>query len=120
MQTDVRRTDPGTSQITTDATSAAFLETIVRMAQILSLKVVVEGIETAQQADMIAGLGAVAGQGYQLGRPMTAAAMGRVLSAAVAARGNDVDVRTRAPDAWPRLATLTPPSRRDRSSPLAS
>jgi diguanylate cyclase (GGDEF)-like protein len=106
--------------ITTDATSAAFLETIVRMAQILSLKVVVEGIETAQQADMIAGLGAVAGQGYQLGRPMTAAAMGRVLSAAVAARGNDVDVRTRAPDAWPRLATLTPPSRRDRSSPLAS
>jgi diguanylate cyclase (GGDEF)-like protein len=106
--------------ITTDATSAAFLETIVRMAQILSLKVVIEGIETAQQAEMVARLGAVAGQGYQLGRPMTAAAMGRVLSAAVAGRGDDAHLRTCAPVARPRLATLTPPSRRDRSSPLAS
>ena len=106
--------------ITTDATSAAFLETIVRMAQILSLKVVVEGIETAQQADMIASLGADAGQGYQLGRPMTAAAMGRVLSAAVAGRGEDADLRTGARLALPRLATLTTPSPRDRSSPLAS
>ena len=67
--------------VTEDATAAAFLETIVRMASILSLNVVVEGIETAEQAALVAGFGHVYAQGYHLARPMDAAAIDRLLTA---------------------------------------
>jgi diguanylate cyclase (GGDEF)-like protein len=66
--------------IVTDPVAAAFLETIVRMGEILSLSVIVEGIESAAQVALIAGCGGVLGQGYQLGRPMGVAAVDRLLS----------------------------------------
>ncbi|MEO8897247.1 MAG: GGDEF domain-containing phosphodiesterase [Candidatus Dormibacter sp.] len=69
--------------IVTDPVAAAFLETIVRMGEILSLSVTVEGIESAAQVALIAGCGGVLGQGYQLGRPMSVAAVDELLSAAV-------------------------------------
>lgn len=72
--------------IAIDPVAAAFLETIVRMGAILSLSVVVEGIETAAQASLIAGFGGVLGQGYQLGRPMSVTAVDRLLAVATAAR----------------------------------
>jgi EAL domain-containing protein (putative c-di-GMP-specific phosphodiesterase class I) len=105
--------------IATDPTAASFLETIVHMAEILSLQVVVEGIETAQQAMLIASFGAVLGQGYQLGRPMAAWAMNKVLTADVVAhRGTGRRIRSRAQGQRPRL--VSPPLTRvaDRSSPL--
>ncbi|HEX4578742.1 MAG TPA: EAL domain-containing protein [Candidatus Dormibacteraeota bacterium] len=67
--------------IVTDPVAAAFLETIVRMGEILSLTVVLEGIESAAQVALIAGCGGVLGQGYQLGRPMGSAAVDRLLAA---------------------------------------
>ena len=67
--------------IVTDPVAAAFLETIVRMGEILSLSVIVEGIESAAQVALIAGCGGVLGQGYQLGRPMSVAAIDELLSA---------------------------------------
>jgi EAL domain-containing protein (putative c-di-GMP-specific phosphodiesterase class I) len=74
--------------IVTDPVAAAFLETIVRMGEILSLTVVLEGIESAAQVALIAGCGGVLGQGYQLGRPMGSAAVDRLLAA-----GNDTVAR---------------------------
>jgi diguanylate cyclase (GGDEF)-like protein len=71
--------------IASDPVAAALLETIVQMGGILSLDVVVEGIETASQAAVIAGFAGVLGQGYHLGRPMTAAAADALLS------GRDTD-----------------------------
>ncbi len=65
--------------IVTDPVAAAFLETIVRMGEILSLSVIVEGIESAAQVALIAGYSGVLGQGYQLGRPMSVAAIDELL-----------------------------------------
>ena len=70
--------------IVTDSTAASFLETIVRMAEILSLHVVVEGIETSDQAALIATFGRVLGQGYELGRPMSVAAVDRLFAGGIA------------------------------------
>lgn len=79
-----------------DSTAASFLETIVRMAEILSLQVVVEGIETADQAALIASFGHVYGQGYHLGRPMASTAAGRLLAdAASRVDGGPVTARPR-------------------------
>jgi diguanylate cyclase (GGDEF)-like protein len=66
--------------IVTDPVAAAFLETIVRMGEILSLSVIVEGIESAAQVALIAGCGGALGQGYQLGRPMNVAAIDELLA----------------------------------------
>jgi diguanylate cyclase (GGDEF)-like protein len=66
--------------IVTDPVAAAFLETIVRMGEILSLSVIVEGIESAAQVALIAGYSGVLGQGYQLGRPMSVAAVDELLA----------------------------------------
>ncbi|MHB8717700.1 MAG: putative bifunctional diguanylate cyclase/phosphodiesterase [Candidatus Dormibacteria bacterium] len=66
--------------IADDETAAAFLETVVRLASILSLNVVVEGVETQAQADVIAGFGHVLAQGYHLARPMDVSAIDRMLT----------------------------------------
>lgn len=72
--------------IATDPVACHFLETIVRMGAVLSLSVVVEGVETARQADLIATMGAgVLGQGYHLGRPMTAGDVKKLLSKRITA-----------------------------------
>jgi EAL domain-containing protein (putative c-di-GMP-specific phosphodiesterase class I) len=67
--------------IASDPTALSFLETIVRLADILELQVVVEGIETAEQAALVAGLG-VFGQGYHFCRPTAVDAMDAVLTTA--------------------------------------
>jgi EAL domain-containing protein (putative c-di-GMP-specific phosphodiesterase class I) len=71
--------------IVTDHVAAAFLETIVRMGSILSLNVVVEGIETASQVALIAAFDGVLGQGYELSRPLSVAGVDRLLAAGSAA-----------------------------------
>lgn len=53
---------------------------IVNMAQALGLKVVAEGIETAEQLMQLRSLGAGFGQGYFFARPLTAAAATEALS----------------------------------------
>jgi diguanylate cyclase (GGDEF)-like protein len=106
--------------IATDPTAASFLESIVRMAEILSLQVVVEGIETVEQAMLIASYGSVLGQGYQLGRPMAVSAMDSVLTANVVAhRGTVGNHRSRSRRPRPRVVSLPSPALTDRSSPRA-
>ena len=62
-----------TKSVGTDAANAAILPKILSMAEALSLKVVVEGIETESQAAFFVGKGhQILGQGWLFGRPVAA------------------------------------------------
>ncbi|KMO19209.1 hypothetical protein SQ03_08475 [Methylobacterium platani JCM 14648] len=58
------------SEITADPASRDIVTSIVALARNLKLDCVVEGIETAEQADLLEGLGCVLMQGYHFRRPM--------------------------------------------------
>ncbi|HVC47881.1 MAG TPA: EAL domain-containing protein [Terracidiphilus sp.] len=60
-----------TRAIGTEAVTVSILPQILAMAEKLNLKVVVEGIETAEQARYFAGHHTVYGQGWLFGRPVT-------------------------------------------------
>jgi EAL domain-containing protein (putative c-di-GMP-specific phosphodiesterase class I) len=55
-----------------DADDRALTEAIVSIAQALSITVVAEGVETAEQRDYLLGQGCALQQGYLHGRPMPA------------------------------------------------
>lgn len=61
-----------TRAIGTEAVTVSILPQIMAMAEKLHLKVVVEGIETPEQARYFAGHPSVYGQGWLFGRPVTA------------------------------------------------
>lgn len=61
-----------TRAIGTEAVTVSILPQILAMAEKLNLKVVVEGIETPEQARYFAGKNTVYGQGWLFGRPVTA------------------------------------------------
>jgi EAL domain-containing protein (putative c-di-GMP-specific phosphodiesterase class I) len=46
---------------------------MIQLAHALELRVVAEGIETAEQFDVLTSLGADLGQGHHIGRPKPAA-----------------------------------------------
>jgi EAL domain-containing protein (putative c-di-GMP-specific phosphodiesterase class I) len=52
-----------------DTQSEHIVTAILNMCQALELEVIAEGIETAEQAEILAGLGCIDGQGYFFGRP---------------------------------------------------
>ncbi|MGW4748637.1 aminotransferase class I/II-fold pyridoxal phosphate-dependent enzyme [Streptomyces sp. NPDC004290] len=58
--------------ITTDPQQVALVEGIVRIADVLGLQVVAEGIEHEEQRSLLAEMGCQYGQGYLFARPMTA------------------------------------------------
>ncbi|MFG2899009.1 aminotransferase class I/II-fold pyridoxal phosphate-dependent enzyme [Streptomyces zaomyceticus] len=58
--------------ITTDPQQVALVEGIVRIADVLGLQVVAEGIEHEEQRALLAEMGCRYGQGYLFSRPMTA------------------------------------------------
>jgi diguanylate cyclase (GGDEF)-like protein/PAS domain S-box-containing protein len=58
--------------ILTDASDAVIARTIIGLGQSLGLKVIAEGVETAEQRDSLIGLGCEAFQGYYFGRPVPA------------------------------------------------
>ncbi|MFG2640449.1 aminotransferase class I/II-fold pyridoxal phosphate-dependent enzyme [Streptomyces sp. NPDC048370] len=58
--------------ITTDRQQMALVEGIVRIADVLGLKVVAEGIEHEEQRELLAAMGCEYGQGFLFARPMTA------------------------------------------------
>jgi len=64
-----------------DETQRAIVQAILALGASLSINVVAEGIETAEQADALLDLGCVYGQGHLLGRPLTAAQSIRALVA---------------------------------------
>ena len=59
----------------TDANDASIARTIVTLAHSLDLGVIAEGVETAEQRDMLASLGCYLWQGYLFGRPGPALAL---------------------------------------------
>lgn len=61
-----------TRDILTDASDAVIARTVLALGHSLGLKVIAEGVETAQQRDFLAELGCDAFQGYYFGRPSPA------------------------------------------------
>ena len=64
----------------TETSDSSFLEAILGLARALDLTVVVEGIETAEQAATLHRLGCGLGQGYYFARPLDRAAAGSYLA----------------------------------------
>jgi EAL domain-containing protein (putative c-di-GMP-specific phosphodiesterase class I) len=60
------------SNLTAHSTDMALCETIIQMAHILGMKVIAEGIETAEQLDLLLGVGCDYCQGYYFSKPVTA------------------------------------------------
>jgi sensor c-di-GMP phosphodiesterase-like protein len=70
-----------TKAVGTEAVTANILPQILAMAEVLNLAVVVEGIETAAQADYFSGAGErILAQGWFFGRPVSAEAFHRLLA----------------------------------------
>jgi diguanylate cyclase (GGDEF)-like protein/PAS domain S-box-containing protein len=65
--------------LTIDPDDAAIVTAIVAMARSLGVEVIAEGIETEDQLAELKRLGCHHGQGYLLARPMTAAAVAKLL-----------------------------------------
>ncbi|HEX4762786.1 MAG TPA: EAL domain-containing protein [Usitatibacter sp.] len=65
--------------LTIDPDDAAIVTAIVAMSRSLGVEVIAEGIETEEQLTELKRLGCYRGQGYLLARPMTAAAVAKLL-----------------------------------------
>ncbi|MEX0405144.1 EAL domain-containing protein [Aquibium sp. LZ166] len=59
-------------RIVADRPSLAIVQALVEVARKLDMRIVAEGIETAEQADRLLSLGCVLGQGYRYSRPVHA------------------------------------------------
>jgi diguanylate cyclase (GGDEF)-like protein/PAS domain S-box-containing protein len=70
--------------------ASAVAEAVVRLAQILHLETVAEGIEDIRQANELTLLGCKSGQGYHFARPLDAEAVGALIAGT--------------PAGWPSLA----------------
>lgn len=65
---------------------AALVRSIIALAHALHLKVIAEGIETAEQLELLREMGCEYGQGYLFSKPLPASSMDTFLSTAVAAQ----------------------------------
>jgi EAL domain-containing protein (putative c-di-GMP-specific phosphodiesterase class I) len=70
--------------ITEDDRSAAFCSTVIDLARTLDLTVVAEGVETAEQARMLAAMGCHQAQGYLFSPPLAADQVSAMLDEPVA------------------------------------
>jgi diguanylate cyclase (GGDEF)-like protein len=73
------------TDIVDDPEARQVAEAVVRLGTAFRMYVVAEGIETAEQARMLAEMGCVFGQGYHFHRPLEPGAVPRVLSPVVPA-----------------------------------
>lgn len=67
--------------IATDTGDAAIATAIIRLADTLGLRVIAEGVETEEQAQVLTGLGCPLAQGFLFARPTPAQDMGPLLRA---------------------------------------
>ncbi len=81
-----------------DKEAAIMVRTIISMAKSLSLAVVAEGVETAEQARTLAGLGCDMAQGYYFGRAAAVAEARRRAAAAKAVAAADEAIAAPAAD----------------------
>jgi len=72
---------PFVEQLDDDYSDTAFLDAILRLAAALDLTVVAEGIERAEQADVLRGFNCGLGQGYYFARPLDHVRAGQHLTA---------------------------------------
>ena len=72
---------PFVDDLDTESSDSSFLEAILGLARALDLTVVVEGIETADQAATLQRLGCRLGQGYHFARPLDRTAASKHLTA---------------------------------------
>jgi EAL domain-containing protein (putative c-di-GMP-specific phosphodiesterase class I) len=69
------------SRMCTDAQSAAIVQTILTLAHHLSMDVVAEGVESAQQFFALKALGCEYAQGYFMSKPLDRQAVETLLAA---------------------------------------
>jgi len=77
------------SDLPHDEDDSAIVKSILAMAETLELRVVAEGVETAQQLDFLTGLGCREFQGYHFSRPLPAAELEALLDKAEPFAGLD-------------------------------
>jgi EAL domain-containing protein (putative c-di-GMP-specific phosphodiesterase class I) len=63
-----------------DPADRAIAQSVLTMADCLDVSVTAEGIETADQAAELVGLGCLSGQGYYYARPQPSEEMARLLA----------------------------------------
>jgi diguanylate cyclase (GGDEF)-like protein/PAS domain S-box-containing protein len=68
-----------------DATSLSIVESIIALSHTMNLRVIAEGVETAEQAARLAGSGCDYLQGYHFGRPMPVEEVARFMEQHLAA-----------------------------------
>jgi diguanylate cyclase (GGDEF)-like protein/PAS domain S-box-containing protein len=61
------------SEVTAGSQGRALVSTIIKLGQSMGMRVVAEGVETQEEARVLAALGCDEGQGYLFGRPVCAA-----------------------------------------------
>jgi diguanylate cyclase len=71
--------------LSSDPRTAAIVESTIQLAHSLGLKLVAEGIETAETLGLLTKMGCDIGQGYHLGRPVAAAELTPLLAHSVVA-----------------------------------
>ena len=65
----------------TEAEDTAIVHATVAFAKALDLRIIAEGVETAEQAVLLRNLGCGMGQGYHLAKPLTPEALSKLLAA---------------------------------------
>jgi diguanylate cyclase (GGDEF)-like protein len=69
--------------LSSDTRTAAIVESTIQLAHSLGLRLVAEGIETAETLELLTEMGCDVGQGFHLGRPVPAADLAPVLARSV-------------------------------------
>lgn len=69
-----------TAAVSTSSSQRQLIRSIVEIGRTQGIGVVAEGVETLEQADILAELGCQTLQGYALGRPMDAASLAHVMT----------------------------------------
>jgi len=71
---------PFVDDMTSDLRKRAFAQAIIRLGRTLNLQTVAEGVERAEQRDLLRDMRCDLGQGYYFGRPMSPADIGVMLA----------------------------------------